>query len=124
MWMESSERRTSSWPRTARTRSSRWRRSSTNRLKSWICTTPTITKVSTDLQTARFGNMQMQPVVQTMWKFENGNWYWFDPSVNGTNSVDTPFGKMTFGPATASGPTILGQKRISVEEVLHSVSAD
>jgi hypothetical protein len=83
-----------------------------------------ITKVSTDVQTPRYGNMQMQPVVQTMWKFENGNWYWFDPSVKGTNSVDTPFGKMTFGPTTASGPTILGQKRISVEEVLHSVSAD
>lgn len=83
-----------------------------------------VTKVTTQTQNPRFGNMQMQPVVMTYWKFENGTWSWFDPAAAGIHSVDTPFGKMTFGPVTAAGPTILGEKRVSTEEVLQKVSVD
>jgi hypothetical protein len=85
-------------------------------------TAKVITKVTTELHTPRINNMQMQPVVQTFWKKENGTWSWFQPT--GTRTMDTPFGKMTFGPPTNSGPTILGQKRVSVEEVLQKITID
>jgi hypothetical protein len=69
------------------------------------------------------GAFKMKFPRASLWKLIDGQWFWYVPQVD---SVETPFGKMTPGPAVGSQapPAVDVSKGPTVADVLNMVTAD
>lgn len=59
-----------------------------------------ITALEMDWTTPRLGKIRVKPPMKTLWKLENGEWYWY---VVPQKEFETPFGKMTPGADPVEG---------------------
>ena len=83
-----------------------------------------VTAVELDWHTARLGKIRVKPPMKTLWKVDNGQWWWY--AIPQTD-WQTPFGKMTPGAdATKSGApewtlrdpaSVLNKVKVSKREV-------
>jgi hypothetical protein len=73
-------------------------------------------------RTARTGKMIVKPPLASLWKVENGDWYWY---IIPQKERETPFGKMKPGPDSSDVvvvPSILDAlKGVDVNQVLSQV---
>lgn len=80
--------------------------------------------IDTDMVIPPGGLMAVKVPMQTHWRMENGNWFWYVPAEM-RNSSESPFGKMTSSPmvpgATPAPPSIAG---VTVESVMQSIRLD
>lgn len=61
-----------------------------------------ITNVEMDWATARMGKLRVKPPMKTLWKLDNGQWWWYaEPKSN----WETPFGTMNPGEDPKPGVT-------------------
>ena len=59
-----------------------------------------ITAVELDWHTARLGKIRVKPPMKTLWKVDNGQWWWYaEPQ----KDWETPFGRMTPGADATKG---------------------
>ena len=83
-----------------------------------------ITAVELDWHTARLGKIRVKPPMKTLWKMDNGQWWWYaEPQ----KDWETPFGRMTPGAdATKGGApawttrdpmSVLNQVKVSKREI-------
>ena len=62
-----------------------------------------VTKISAEAGGVQYGRFTVQPVVQSLWKVEDGKWCYYVPAVR---TVDSPFGKMVISPQTPDQPAV------------------
>lgn len=82
-----------------------------------------ITAVELDWVTTRLGKVRVKPPMKTLWKMDNGQWWWYaEPQ----KDWETPFGRMTPGkdPDKAAVPkwtldpsAVLNQVKVSKTEI-------
>jgi hypothetical protein len=83
-----------------------------------------ITTIEMDWYTARLGKIRVKPPMKSLWRVDNGQWYWY---VVPQKDWETPFGKMAPGPDPAAGAkpkwtvpdaaTVLDQVQVSKKEI-------
>ncbi|HET8548977.1 MAG TPA: hypothetical protein VFL57_13265 [Bryobacteraceae bacterium] len=67
-----------------------------------------VTALEMDWRHPRLGVIRVKPPVTSLWKLEEGHWYWY---VQPEKEWNTPFGKMIPGPDPAPGTAGLGPFR-------------
>jgi hypothetical protein len=78
-----------------------------------------VTALEMDWRHPRLGVMRVKPPVTSLWRLEEGHWYWY---VEPEKEWNTPFGKMTPGPDPAPGSPGLGPFRgVDPAKILESV---
>lgn len=81
-----------------------------------------ITAAEMEWRTPRTGKMIVKPPLASLWKVENGDWYWY---IVPQKEWQTPFGNMKHGPDSGEAvvaPSILDAfKGVDVDQVLKQV---
>ncbi|MDZ4799548.1 MAG: hypothetical protein SGI92_15405 [Bryobacteraceae bacterium] len=78
--------------------------------------------VELDWATPRTGKIRVKPPMKSVWKLENGQWWWYAPP---RVKWETPFGEMRPAPETAPGAPVAPQIRmVDPNAILARVQAD
>jgi hypothetical protein len=78
-----------------------------------------ITNVEMDWHTARLGKIRVKPPMKSLWKLDNGQWWWYaEPKTN----WETPFGTMNPGADPQPGVTSIPKWTVrNVDELIKQV---
>ena len=80
-----------------------------------------VTGVEMEWRSPRVGVMRVKPPLTSLWRLENGQWYWY---VVPQKDWDTPFGRMNPGPDPDKNKVMALFKGVDREDVLRQVSID
>jgi hypothetical protein len=80
-----------------------------------------VTGVEMEWRSPRVGVMRVKPPLTSLWKLENGSWYWY---VVPQKDWDTPWGRMKPGPDPDQSKVMALFKGVNREDVLRQVAID
>jgi hypothetical protein len=82
-----------------------------------------VTGVEVEWRSPRIGVMRVKPPMTSLWKLENGQWYWY---VVPQKDWDTPWGRMNPGPDAKQGTSAVAAmfNGVDRETVLRQISID
>jgi hypothetical protein len=80
-----------------------------------------VTGVEVEWRSPRIGVLRVKPPMTSLWKLENGQWYWY---VLPQKDWDTPWGRMNPGPDPEQNKAMAMFRGVDKQQVLDQVSID